>query len=135
MSHESKYLTIVVGVLYLCVALSASIFPAMYLFYASKAEVFSVSSMTLLGELALMFGPCYLIAYSWIRGKKWGRYLLIVYNGSWLIHFIYILVASLTGTSPLETGFATTSLFFMMLLFGSLIGLTFRVDVKAALNR
>ena len=87
MTRDSKTLTTFIGVAYLCVGLSGSIFPAMALLYVPKTVLASADSLHFFGVLAFIVLPCYGIGYTWLRGRKWGWYLLIAYNGFW---FAYI---------------------------------------------
>jgi hypothetical protein len=134
MSRDKETLTAIVGVVYLCAGLAASISPAMFLLYAPKGVLASASSLTFLGTLLLIFGPCYPIAYAWIRRRKWGRYLLIAYNGLWFMAMSYAFVARMVNYSGRRLDLVVAGFLIPLVVLGSLIALALQKDVRASMS-
>jgi hypothetical protein len=134
MRRHIKILTALVGVVYLCLGLAASISPAMFLLYAPKSDLASASSLGFLGSLVLIFGPCFLVAYAWIRRRKWGRYLLIAYNTVWFSYFTFVLIAGVINDAKSPASWAVASFLIILIFLGSLIGFAFQKDVMALMS-
>jgi len=99
MTRDTRTIIIFLGVVYLCIGLGAFISPAMFMFYATRNDLVSAPFLKFLGTLVLIYGPCFLIAYAWIRRRKWGRYLLVAYNGLWFAYMSYAFVARMINYS------------------------------------
>jgi hypothetical protein len=134
MTRDSKTLTTFIGVVYLCVGLSASIFPAMVSLYAPKTVVASTDSLIYFGTLAFIYGPCFAISYAWLRRRKWGWYLLIAYNGLWFAYISYGFVARLHSYSESHLGLVIMGYSIHLIILGSLIALAFQKDVRASMS-
>jgi hypothetical protein len=134
MSRDTKILTTIVGVVYLCIGLAASIFPAMALLYVPKSDLVSADSLIFFGTLLLIFGPCFAIGYAWIRRRKWGRYLLIAYNGLWFAHMSYAFVARMHNYWESHLGLVATVFLITLVVLGSLIALALQEDVRAVMS-
>lgn len=83
----------VIGGLYLCVGLVALIPLGIFLFVAPRNSVLSNPGLIYCITRILMFAPCIFIAYACFRRRSWGRYLLMTYNGMWLVYFAFIIGA------------------------------------------
>jgi hypothetical protein len=134
MSRYIKILTNLVGGVYLCFGIVAFLSSAMFLLYAPKSDLASAPSLIYLGSRILIFGPCFLIAYACIRGKKWGRYLLIAYNGLWLTYLIFALVAGMVADPKPVASWLVTSFLVIFIVLGSLIAFAFQKDVRALMS-
>ncbi|SRR6266566_1321097 len=134
MSRDIKALTTIIGVVYLCVGLGASIFPAMFLLYAPKSNLVSASSLIFFGYLALIFGPCFPIAYAWIRRRKWGWYLLVAYNGLWFTDVSYLFVRRMIHYSESHLTLVVMGFLIPLSALGSLLALAFHKDVRVSMN-
>jgi len=134
MTRDSKILTTFIGVVYLCVGLGASIFPAMVLFYAPKTVVASTDSLIFFGTLAFIYGPCFAIGYAWLRRRKWGWYLLIAYNALWFAYMSYGFVLRMHGYSESHLDLVVMGFSIPLIVLGSLIALAFQKDVRASMS-
>jgi len=134
MSRDTKTLTTIVGVLYLCVGLGPSPALAMYLLYVPQGVLTSKPFLMHLGTLILIYGPCFPIGYAWIRRRKWGRYLLIAYNGLWFAYMSYTFVARMHNYSESHLGLVVTAFLIPLIVLGSLIAFAFQKDVKALMS-
>jgi hypothetical protein len=134
MTRDAKNVTTLIGVGYLCVGLSASIFPAMVLLYVPKTVLASTESLIFFGILAFIYGPCFAIGYAWIRRRKWGWYLLIAYNGLWFTYLGYGFVARMHGYTESHLGLVVMGFSTPLIVLGSLIALAFRSDVRASMS-
>jgi hypothetical protein len=134
MSRDTKTLTTIIGIVYLCAGLAASIFPALALLYVPKRDLASASSLIFFGTLLLIYGPCFLIAYAWIRRRKWGRYLLIAYNGLWFASMSHAFVARMHNYSESHLGLVVTAFLIPLIVLGSLIAFAFHKDVRALMS-
>lgn len=127
--------TIFVGVIYLCAGLAASIFPAMLLLAAPKDVLFAAQTLIFFGTLLLIYGPCFFIAYAWIRGRKWGWYLLIAYNGLWFAIVSYTFASRLINYSESHLALVVTAFLGILAVLGGLIVFAFQEDVRAFMTR
>jgi len=134
MSSSTKILTTVVGIAYLFIGLAVFPAPAMFLTFVPKNELASTPFLINLGVLILVFGPCLLIGYAWIRNRRWGRYLLIAYNGIGFMYFSFAFVQRMTNDSVSDLGWVTTFLTILIVL-GGLVGVAFQKDVRALMNQ
>ena len=134
MSRDTKTLTTIVGVVYLCVGLAPSPALAMYLLYVPKSVLASKPFLMHLGTLILIYGPCFPIAYAWIRGRKWGRYLLIAYDGLWFAYMSYAFIARMINYSESHLGLVVTVFLTILIILGSLIAFAFQEDVRALMS-
>lgn len=134
MNPYIKILTILVGGVYLCFGLVASLSSVMFLLYALKSDLASAPSLIYLGSRILIFGPCFLIAYACIRGRKWGRYLLIAYNGLWLTYLTFALAAGMIADAKPIANSVVISLLVIFIVLGSLIAFAFQKDVRALMS-
>jgi hypothetical protein len=134
MSRDTKTLTTIVGVLYLCVGLAFSPALAMQLLYLPKSVLASKPFLMHWGTLALIFGPCFPIAYAWIRNRKWGRYLLIAYNGMSFVYMSNAFVARMHNYSESHLGLVVTVFLIILIVLGSLIAFAFQKDVRASMT-
>src|SRR2546427_4632999 len=75
MSRDTKALTKIIGIVYLCVGLAASPALVMYLLYVPKSVLASKPFLIHLGTLIVIYGPCFFIAYGWIRRRKCRAFL------------------------------------------------------------
>jgi len=106
----------------------------MFLLYAPKSALISADSLIYSGYKIITFGPCCLIAYAFIRQRKWGRYLLISYNAMWLVYVTFALIGeSTTEPQRLEGPVLVVALIAYMVL-GGLIALVFQKDVRALMS-
>src|SRR6267154_459622 len=121
MSRDTKTLTTIVGVVYLCVGLAALPAPAMFLFYVPKSVLASRPFLMNVGVTTLLFGPSFLVAYAWIRRRKWGWYLLIAYNGLWLALMAYLFATRMINYSESHLAFVVTAFLTILIVLGSLI--------------
>jgi hypothetical protein len=135
LSRDTKTLTTLVGVVYLCVGLAALPAPAMFLFYLPKSVLASRPFLTNMGVLMLLFGPSFLVAYGWIRRRKWGWYLLIAYNGLWFALMTYLFVARMINYSETHLIFVVMSFLIPLIVLGSLIVFALQEDVRALMSR
>ena len=134
MSRDAKTITTIVGVLYVFVGLMPSPALAMYLLYVPKSVLASKPFLMHLGTLMLIYGPCLFIGYAWVRKRKWGRYLLITYNGLWFAYVSYGFVARMDGYSESHLGLVVTAFLVTLIVLGSLIALAFQKDVKELMS-
>jgi hypothetical protein len=134
MSRDTKTLTTIIGVAYLCVGLVASPALVMYLLYVPKNVLASKPFFMHLGTLMLIYGPCFFIAYGWIRRRKWGLYLLIAYNGLWFTYFSFAFVSRMISAPRSDLSWVVMSFLIILILLGSLIALAFRRDVRASMS-
>ena len=88
-----------------------------------------------LGRLILIYGPCFFIAYAWIRRRKWGGYLLIAYNGLWFANVLYLFISRMINYSESHLVLVVTSFLIMLIVLGSLIVVAFQEDVRALMNQ
>ena len=134
MNGNKRILTTIVGVVYLCIGLAASIFPAMALLYVPKSDLVSASSLIVFGTLLLIFGPCFPIAYAWIRRRRWGWYLLIAYNGLWFVSMSYTFAARMINYSEGHLDLVIAGFLIPLAVLGSLIALALQKDVRALMS-
>jgi len=135
MGRDTKTLTTLVGAVYLCVGLAALPAPAMFLLYVPKDVLASIPFLMNMGVLILLFGPSFLVAYAWIRRRKWGWYLLIAYNGLWFALMAYLFVARMIHYSESHLIFVVISFLIPLIVLGSLIVFAFREDVRTLMSR
>jgi|SRR5258707_11309330 len=135
MSRDTKTLTTIVGVVYLCAGLVPFPALAMYLLYVPKNVLASTPFLKHLGTLILIYGPCFPIAYAWIRRRKWGRYLLIAYNGLWFADMSYAFVARMINYSESHLSLVVTAFLSILIVLGSLIVFASQKDVRALMSR
>ncbi|PYU27304.1 MAG: hypothetical protein DMG32_07660 [Acidobacteria bacterium] len=133
MSRDTKALTKIIGIVYLCVGLAASPALVMYLLYVPKSVLASKPFLIHLGTLIVIYGPCFFIAYGWIRRRKWGFYLLIAYNGLWFTYFSFAFVSRMISDSKSHLSWVVMSFLIILIFLGSLIALAFRKDVRASM--
>ena len=135
MSGDTKTLTTIVGVVYLCVGLAALPAPAMFLFYVPKSVLASRPFLMNVGVTTLLFGPSFLVAYAWIRRRKWGWYLVIAYNGLWLALMAYLFATRMINYSESHLAFVVTAFLTILIVLGSLIVFSIQKDVRALMSR
>ena len=137
MSRYAAILIILVGAVYLIFGIAASVFPAMFLvavLHAPRSAPIAADSLVFLGYTLVTVGPCYLIVYALVRHKKWGRYLLICYNSSWLAYLTYAFVTRFITNPKSVSGPAVVPAMVAFLILGGLIALISQKDVKALLS-
>jgi len=135
MSRDTKTLATLVGIIYLCVGLAALPAPVMFLLYVPKSDLASKPFLMNMGVLILLFGPSFLIAYAWIRLRKWGRYFLIAYNGLWFGYMSYGFVARMINYSESHLVLVIAGFLIPLIVLGGLIAFAFQEDVKAVMSR
>jgi hypothetical protein len=135
MSRDTKTLTTIVGVLYLCVGLAPSPALVMYVLYVPRNILVSKPFVMHLGTLILLYGPCFFIGYAWIRKRKWGRHLLIAYNGLWFADMSYAFAARMHIYSESHLALVVAGFLIPLIVLGSLIAFAFQKDVKALMSR
>jgi hypothetical protein len=131
---DTEALTTLVGVVYLLGGLSAFVSPAIFLMIAPKSELATAPFLDFLGTQILIFGPCFLIAYAWIRRRKWGRYLLIAYNGLWFALMAYLFVARMINYSEGHLILVVMSFLIILIVLGGLIAFAFQKDVQSIMS-
>jgi hypothetical protein len=135
MSRDTKTLTTIIGIVYLCVALIFSPALVMYLLYLPRSVLFSKPFMMHEGLLAiLIFAPCFLIAYGWIRRRKWARYLLIIYNGLWFTDMSYSFVVRMINYTESYLVLVVAGFLIPLAVLGGLIAFAFQKDVRALMT-
>jgi hypothetical protein len=134
MGRDSKTLITIVGVVYLCVGLAPSPALVMYLLYVPNCVLASTLFLKHLGMLILIYSPCFLIAYAWIRRRKWGLYLLIVYNGLWFTYMSYSFVVRMIGYSESHLVLVVTAFLSILIVLGGLIVFALQEDVRALMS-
>jgi len=132
---DPETITIFTGVVYLCVALAACVSPVVFLFTAPESVLISAGSLSFWSEQILILGPLFLIAYGWIRRRKWGRYLLIAYNGFWFADMGYAFAARMINYSESRLVFVIAGFLFILTVLGGPIALAFQEDVKTVMSR
>jgi hypothetical protein len=95
MTRSKTSLITFVGVIYLFVGLAGSIFPIMLLLSKPSVELLSPDSLLYAAVKLITVVPCFIIAYGWIRRKKWGLHLMIAYNALWLTYVTFALVSEM----------------------------------------
>lgn len=131
MNTYTETLTTIVGVAYLFIGLAVFPAPVMFLIYVPKTDLTSTPFLMNLGTLILIFGPSLLIAYAWIRRKRWGRYLLIAYNGLGFAAFSYLFVERMVTDSTSHSGWVIAAFLIILIILGSLIAFALQRDVRA----
>ena len=69
-----------------------------------------------------------------VRHKRWGRYLLICYNSSWLAYLTYAFVTQFITEPKSVSGPTLVPAMVAFLVLGGLIALISQKDVKALLS-
>jgi hypothetical protein len=134
MSRYAADLITLVGAAYLLLGLAALVFPVMFLLYAPKSAMISAHSLIYFGYKIVVLGPCFLIAYAFIRRRKWGQYLLIAYNGLWLTYVTFALVAELVTEPKPLAGPVLIVVLLIYIILGGLIAIVFQKDVRALMS-
>lgn len=134
MSRLTETLATIVGVAYLFIGLAIFPAPVMFLMFVPKKELVSTSFLMNLSVLTLIFGPCLLIGYAWIRKRRWGRYLLIAYNGVGLMYFIYAFAERITNDVTSHLGWVIAAFLTILTLLGSLIAFALQEDVRSLMT-
>jgi hypothetical protein len=132
--RHTESLVTAVGVAYLLIGLAVLPAPAMFLMFVPRSDLTSISFLMNLGVLLLIFGPCLLIGYAWIRRRKWGRYLLIAYNGIGFAGLSVVFVDRMVSDSTSRLGWAITAFLTILIVLGSLIVLALQKDVRAFMS-
>ena len=105
----------------------------MVLVAAPRNVLLSAPVLRVLGTLVLIYGPCFFIAYGWVRGRKWGRYLLIAYNGIWFKEMSYSFFVWMANYSESHLDLVVTVFLSTLVLLGCLTGLAFQKDIRASM--
>src|SRR2546428_9517850 len=101
MTRKSQSLFILVSIVYLSAGLLGSFFPVIVLLVAlvspwsTVVRLFADTWVWWAYRIAAV-GPCFAVAYAFLRRRNWGWYLLIAYNSSWLVFLTFVLVAGLS---------------------------------------
>jgi hypothetical protein len=135
MTRKSEALLIIVAIPYLTAGLMGSFFPTIVI-----ATMFGSRSWSTFGRLfrdgwywwalrVAAVGPCFAIAYGFLRRRRWGWYLLIAYNLCWLVYLAFVLVGM--AIDERQSTLAAWSVFLVVfLILSGLICLMFQKDVK-----
>lgn len=134
MSRDTETTTIFIGVAYLCLGLAACISPIFFLLTAPMSAITAPHSLIFWATQILILGPFFLIAYAWIRKRRWGRYLLIAYNGLWFAYMCYAFVARMINYSESHLVFVIAGFLIPLIVLGGLIAFAFQKDVKALMT-
>jgi hypothetical protein len=132
---DPETITIFIGVVYLCVALAACVSPVVFLLTAPESVLASSGSLSFWSGQILILGPLFLIAYGWIRRRKWGRYLLIAYNALWFADMGYAFAFRMINYSESHLVFVIAVFLFVLTVLGGPIALAFQEDVKTVMSR
>lgn len=121
--------------------LAGTLFLGVFLYYVPLILIWTQSlegllAILSLGAFHLVNGiTCWLIAYSLLAHTRWGRYLVFVYNGLWLVALNLDSVTVLVSGRPgdLFRGVTPVGIFVLLGIFtllGGIIALCLRKDVK-----
>ena len=136
MSRVTAILIAIVAICYLVFGLAEWIAPGIFLLLAPRRAftrefVFSQAILWYIGYKILTTGTWFFIAYALIRHKKWGRYLLILNNVSWLGYLTYAFIAQLINEPSSVGGSTLVGTLISCLILGVLIAFACQKDVKA----
>ena len=134
MSSNTKTLTILIGVAYLLLGLSAFLEPAAYLLLAPRSQSMSGDFFMFMGWQILIFGPCFFIGYAWVLGRKWGRYSLILYNGLWFMYMSYSFFARMIHYSESHLALVVCGFLLPLIVLFGLMVFAFREGVTTLPN-
>jgi len=112
--------TIIIGAFYLFCGLVASVFLIMFLISANIGLVLTFDFLLYLTYKVITVVPCLLIAYAFFRRKRWGLYLLVIYNSLWIFYVSYAVFAEIMTTGP---GMRAPVLIAVLLIYFVLISL------------
>ena len=135
LTRKSQSLLMLISIVYLSAALIGSFFPAIVLLVAlvsswsTVARLFADTWVWWAFRIAAV-GPCFAVAYAFLRHRKWGWYLLIAYNSSCLVFLTVVLLAGLSRYPGSMTGATAVMFLLMFLILGGFICLMFQKDVK-----
>ena len=109
--------------------------PRSVLVYRPRERFDFCGLLSFWSEQILILGPLFLIAYGWIRRRRWGRYLLIAYNGFWFADMGYAFAARMINYSESRLVFVIAGFLFILTVLGGPIALAFQEDVKTVMSR
>lgn len=135
MRRNTETIIIFIGVAYLCLGLAFSTSPVFFLLTAPGSAITAPGSLTFWIMQILIIGPLFLIAYSWIRRRAWGRYLLCAYNGVWFAYMTYAFAARMVNYSESYLMLALAGFLIPLIILVGLIAFALREDVKAVMSR
>jgi hypothetical protein len=134
MSRDTETIIIFIGVVYLCLGLAGCMTPVFFLLAAPMSAITAPHSLIFWATQILILGPFFLIAYAWIRRRRWGRYLLIAYNGLWFAYMSYGFVARIINYSESHLVLVIAGFLIPLIVLGGLIVFAFQKDVKALMS-